>query len=142
MEDLRKVIGVDKTYQSKCPYRDEMCYCPTCPFSYSEDAPEDEFYECWDCRLQVGNHWLSENSSFKFYSAEEYDGELFEVYIDDYGQSFVLAWIDPVDRKVQEWNCGSYNSYIFDMEDIAASIKERRNQGNQVYKTEGEYYNE
>jgi hypothetical protein len=48
--------------------------------------------------------------------------------MDDYGQSFVLAWIDPINRKVQEWNCGSYNSYIFDMEDIAASIKRKREQ--------------
>ena len=125
MEDLRKIIGVNKTYRSKCPYRDEVCYCPACSFSYSENPPEDEFYECWDCRLQVGNHWLPESSSFEFYSAEEYDGELFEVYMDDYGQSFTLAWIDPVDKTIQEWNCGTYNNYIFDMEDIAASIKRK-----------------
>jgi hypothetical protein len=135
MEKLRKVIGVNKTYQSKCPDRDGISYCPICPFSYSEDAPEDEFYECWDCTLQIGHHWLRETKEFRFYSAEEYDGELFEVYVDDYGQSFVLAWIDPVDCKVQEWSCGLYNDYTYDMEDIAAFIKERRNQ---VHKTKGE----
>ena len=126
MEDLRKVIGVGRAYRSKCPYTDEICYCPACSFSYSENPSEDEFYECWDCRLQIGNHWLPENSSFEFYSAEEYDGELFEIYMDDYGQSFTLAWVDPVDKTIQEWNCGTYNNYIFDMEDIAASIKRKR----------------
>ena len=130
MEDLRKVIGTDASYQSKCPISlyYEMCYCPSCPHSFCMDAPEDEFYESWDCMFQCckGHHWLIEDDNFKFYSAEEYDGVLFEVYMDDYGQSFHLAWVDPETLKIESWSCGSFNSYIWDVEDIARHVDRKR----------------
>lgn len=117
-------------YISKCPYvlYQEIPYCPSCQHSLCIDAPEDEFYENWDCMFQCckNHHWLKEDKVFRFYSAEEYDGVLFEVYVDEYGQSFHLAWIDPETCKIQEWCCGSYNNYRFDMEDIAALVNKKR----------------
>ena len=46
----------------------------------------------------------------------------FEVYLDDYGQSYVLAWINPRTKKIEQWCCGTYNVYQNDMEDIADHI--------------------
>ena len=128
---LHRLIATEgNKYISKCPcvLYQEIPYCPSCQHSFCIDAPEDEFYEDWDCMFECckNHHWLKEDDTFKFYSAEEYDGVLFEVYVDDYGQSFHLAWIDPETCEIQEWCCGSYNDYYFDMEDIAASVNEKR----------------
>ena len=59
------------------------------------------------------------NESFKFLKTEYYKGMNFEVYVDDYGQSYVLAWINPHTKEIEQWCCGTYNDYHNDMEDIA-----------------------
>lgn len=71
-------------------------------------------------------YWLEETDTFKFFSQEEVDGEPFQVYLDDYGQCFHLAWFDPITNELQQWSCGSYNTYLWDMEDIAAHIKKQK----------------
>jgi len=62
------------------------------------------------------------NENFKFVKTENCKGVNFEVYVDDYGQSFVLAWIDPHTKEIKQWCCGTYNDYQNDMEDIAEHI--------------------
>ena len=62
------------------------------------------------------------NENFKFVKTENCKGVNFEVYLDDYGQSFVLAWIDPHTKEIKQWCCGTYNDYQNDMEDIAEHI--------------------
>ena len=62
------------------------------------------------------------NENFKFVKTENCKGINFEVYVDDYGQSFVLAWIDPHTKEIKQWCCGTYNDYQNDMEDIAEHI--------------------
>ena len=78
----------------------------------------------------MGNspHFLDNeiNESFKFVKLENCKGINFEVYSDDYGQSYVLAWIDPRTREIKTWCCGTYNDYQNDMEDIAEHILEVR----------------
>lgn len=68
--------------------------------------------------------WLKNelNDSFSFVKREICKGVEFEVYLDDYGQSFHLAWIDPDTKEIRTWCCGSYNNYIWDMTDIAEYI--------------------
>lgn len=73
-------------------------------------------------------HLLDDSDMCQFFKHEECDGEKFEVYLDDGGQSFHLAWIDPIDNQTKTWCCGTYNDYHFDMEDIAESIKRKREQ--------------
>jgi hypothetical protein len=64
-------------------------------------------------------HLLETDENFKYYDTQMCKGLEFEIYMDDYGQSWHLAWIDPHTKEVNSWCCGSYNSFIFDMEDIA-----------------------
>lgn len=78
------------------------------------------------------SHLLDESDMCKFFKSEEYDGELFEVYLDDYGQSFHLAWRDPLNDQVKTWCCGTYNDYHWDMEGIAAHIKKQREKGETI----------
>ena len=59
------------------------------------------------------------NESFQFVCFEDCKGIRFEVYMDDYGQSYTLAWIDPRTEKPCHWCCGTYNDYKNEMEDIA-----------------------
>lgn len=68
--------------------------------------------------------WLKNelNDSFSFIKKEVYEDVEFEVYLDDYGQSYFLVWLDPTTGELQEWGCGTYNDYHFDMEDIAAHV--------------------
>ena len=71
----------------------------------------------------MGNspHFLDNkiNENFQFVKLENCKGINFEVYSDDYGQSYVLAWIDPRTKEIKEWCCGTYNDYHNDMDDIA-----------------------
>ena len=62
------------------------------------------------------------NEYFKPVKWENCKGINFEIYADDYGQSYVLAWIDPRAKEIKQWNCGTYNDYRVDMEDIANYI--------------------
>ena len=68
--------------------------------------------------------WLKNelNDSFSFIKKEIYEGVEFEIYLDDHGQSYFLVWVDPITKKLQEWCCGTYNDYYFDMKDIAAHV--------------------
>lgn len=54
------------------------------------------------------------------------DGITFYVFFDDYGQSYLLVWEDPITHKEGLWCCGTYNDYQNDLEDIAKYINERR----------------
>lgn len=65
------------------------------------------------------SHMLEEDDNFKIYSTVMCGGYYFEVYLDENGQSFTLAWENPSTGEVQEWNCGAYNDYRWDMRDIA-----------------------
>lgn len=62
------------------------------------------------------------NENFKFVKTEYCKGINFEVYLDDYGQSYVLAWTNPITKEIEQWCCGTYNDYQNDMEDIADYI--------------------
>lgn len=42
------------------------------------------------------------NESFKYVKMENCKGINFEVYLDDYGQSYVLAWINPRTKKIEQ----------------------------------------
>lgn len=68
--------------------------------------------------------WLKNelNDSFSFIKKEIYEDVEFEIYLDDYGQSYFLVWIDPITKELQEWGCGTYNDYHLDMKDIAAHV--------------------
>lgn len=66
------------------------------------------------------------DNNFKFFKYETNKGIDFEVYIDDYGQSFTLAWIDPITNAISQWCCGAYNDYRWDMEDIAIYVNKRK----------------
>ena len=55
----------------------------------------------------------------------------FEVYVDDYGMSYIIAWKDPITKEVKEWNCGMGNHYENDLEDIAAYVKGRASKKNE-----------
>lgn len=57
------------------------------------------------------------NDYFTFVKKEKHLDTTFEIYCDDYGQSYVLAWKE--NGKVQEWCCGTYNDYEMEIEDIA-----------------------
>ena len=59
------------------------------------------------------------NDVFAFEKHELCDGILFDVYYDEYGMSYHLAWISPRTGEVKEWSCGMCNDYHIDMEDIA-----------------------
>ena len=69
-------------------------------------------------------HLLETNEYFTFLRTEECKNQQFEIYMDDYGQSFVLAWIE--DDKVREWSCGAYNDYFYDMHAIADYLNEKQ----------------
>jgi hypothetical protein len=61
---------------------------------------------------------------FTFIEYEECLGIRFEVYLDDYGQSYHLAWINPNTREKEKWCCGTYNNnYKETIEDIANYLR-------------------
>lgn len=63
---------------------------------------------------------LQETEYFTFIESFEELGIYFEVYLDDYGQSYVLVWKDD-SGNVKEWCCGTYNgSYKEEAYDIAS----------------------
>ena len=69
-------------------------------------------------------HLLETNEFFTFLRTDKCKNQRFEVYMDDYGQSFVLAWVE--DGEVREWCCGAYNDYYYDMHDIADYLNEKQ----------------
>ena len=70
--------------------------------------------------------WLKEDDTLKLFKVDEAKGILFQVYIDEPGQSFTLAWIDPTTNATAQWCCGSYNDYRWDMEDIAEYVNKQK----------------
>lgn len=66
--------------------------------------------------------WLSKNESLEFVKEENCKGIVFQIYMDDYGQSYILAWRDPNTNKINTWCCGTYNDYELDMQDIADNV--------------------
>lgn len=61
---------------------------------------------------------LKTDEYFTFVKKETCKGVEFEVYIDDYGMTYVLAWKDET-GEVNTWGCGMCNDYHIEMEDIA-----------------------
>lgn len=78
------------------------------------------------------SHLLDTSDYFTYEKTEICKGIEFEIYRDDYGMSYFLAWRDPQTNKVKEWCCGTCNDYHWDMEDIADYILEqnKNNEGN------------
>ena len=75
--------------------------------------------------------WLKEDEYFKFVKEIECKEVIFQLYLDDYGQSYHLAWRDPKTNEVKSWCCGTYNSYEWDIEDIADYINEQKGESNE-----------
>ena len=50
------------------------------------------------------------NEYFTFEKEEIYKGVLFQIYRDDYGMSYHLAWKEP-NGEIKEWSCGMCNDY-------------------------------
>ena len=66
--------------------------------------------------------WLSEDESLEFVKEENCKGIVFQIYMDDYGQSYHLAWRDPNTNEINSWCCGTYNDYEINMQDIADNV--------------------
>ena len=64
-------------------------------------------------------HLLKTSEYFSYEKTENCKGIDFEVYMDDYGMCFVLAYRHPITNEICEWCCGTYTDYHWDMEDIA-----------------------
>ena len=67
------------------------------------------------------------NEYFTFEKEEIYKGVLFQIYRDDYGMSYHLAWKEP-NGEIKEWSCGMCNDYHWDMEDIADYINRKEDE--------------
>ena len=65
------------------------------------------------------------NEYFTFEKEEICKGVLFQIYRDDYGMSYHLAWKEP-NGEIKEWSCGMCNDYYWDMEDIAEYINKKK----------------
>ena len=119
-------------------YVNDYCdtyFCMECGdmhLSYSSDieAYVEDDVECYgDDSLsdvttytqEFGEYLLEDelNDSFSFVTIETCKGIEFEVYMDDYGQSYFLAWVDPRTNEVCQYGCGTYGDYRVEMEDIA-----------------------
>lgn len=59
-----------------------------------------------------------------FIKEVECKGIIFQIYKDDYSQSYHLAWRNSNTDEISTWCCGTYNDYKLDIEDIADYIKE------------------
>lgn len=140
-----KCVECGKTIDVRDGYYDGPEYfCRDCGDShivYAEDIEayvhEDDYNECYldDGLSDIETfEWRHEscllydelNDSFKFIQTEECKGIQFDVYVDDYGQSYFLAWIDPQTEEVNQWCCGTYNDYKTEMEDIADYILRKK----------------
>ena len=67
------------------------------------------------------------NEYFTFEKEELCNGTLFQVYYDDYGMSYHLAWKEP-NGEIKEWSCGMCNDYHLDMKDIADYINRKEDE--------------
>ena len=130
-----KTIDVREGYYDGPEY-----YCRDCGDSYivyAEDIEayvhEDDYNECYldDSLSDIETfEWRKEacllyeelDDNFTFLKTEKYKGISFDIYMDDYGQSYTLAWIDPNTEEISKWCCGTYNGFKDDMEDIADYI--------------------
>ena len=71
-------------------------------------------------------HLLETSQFFTFEEYINYEDINFELYYDDYGMSYFLAWVDPISGETKEWSCGMGNDYKYDLIDIAMSIKKQK----------------
>ena len=71
------------------------------------------------------------------------DGITFQVFLDDYGQSYLLVWEDPITHKEESWCCGTYNDYQNDFPTQRISTigleEESRNQKNENKKKQNKF---
>lgn len=131
-ERCGKNINLKKGY-----YVNDYCdvyFCMECGdmhLSYSSDieAYVEDDVECYrddslsdvtTYTLEFGECLLEDelNDSFSFVGIRVCNGVEFEVYLDDYGQSYFLAWVDPKTGEIKERGCGTYNDYHSEIEDI------------------------
>lgn len=66
---------------------------------------------------------LETNKYFTFEKEVECKGIKFELYNDDCGQCYVLAWTE--NGRVKSWSCGTFNDYVLEMEGIAVYLNEK-----------------
>ena len=68
-------------------------------------------------------HYLEkeENEYFTYFKEFKENGRRYEIYDDDYGQCFVIAWRDVETGDIDQWSCGAYNDYVLDLESIIES---------------------
>lgn len=64
-------------------------------------------------------HLLETDDYFTYEKTTMCNGIKFEIYLDDYSMSYVLAWKDKITGEICKWNCGMCNNYEVDMHDIA-----------------------
>lgn len=77
--------------------------------------------------VEVGMHFLEheENEFFKLVDQIFDNGNQYDIYKDDYSQSFVIAWRDASTDELHTYCCGSYNGYEWDLEGIIASQNDK-----------------
>lgn len=69
-------------------------------------------------------HLLEETNVFTYYTTISKNNIDFEVYNDDYGECFYLAWIDPITKEAKECGCGTFNNnFHAEIENIANSYR-------------------
>ena len=74
---------------------------------------------------------LETNEYFTFFCHEKCGKRRFQIYVDDYGQCYVIAWEE--EGQVRQWACASYGSYYYDMQDIAQYLNEKEGKHNIEY---------
>ena len=95
------------------------CLCEDCFKGCNSEYEKEE--------IEENRQLLETNEFFTFQKHLICKGHLFELYLDDYGMSYHLAWRDPLTKEVREWSCGMCNDYFYEMNDIAQYLNERFN---------------
>jgi len=56
-------------------------------------------------------HYLETNDVFTFIKSVEHNGHIYEIYLDDYGQSYFIGYKDVITNEIEEICCGTYCDY-------------------------------
>ena len=54
---------------------------------------------------------LEKDPRYPLIESKTINGILYEVYLDDYGQSYFIKWLDPKTHEISEAGCGTYCGY-------------------------------
>ena len=63
-------------------------------------------------------HYLETSQYFTFIKSIEHNGRIYEIYLDDYGQSYVIGYKDIITDEIEELGCGTYCDYEYALEYI------------------------